>query len=74
MAPAGACPACSEAVGCPLGGGVAVPVVPSATVWAGGFSGVEGCSVVAVCLGSGLGVLGSICIFSAIGCSRSGGG
>ena len=38
------------------------------------------CSVVAVCSGgvafsgSGSGVLGSICIFSAIGCSRSGGG
>ena len=35
-----------------------------------------GCSWVAVFSGSGsgLGVLGSICIFSAMGCSRSGGG
>jgi hypothetical protein len=49
--------------------------VPAA-VCAGGFSVAEGCSGVAVFSGSGLGlgVLGSICIFSAMGCSRSGGG
>ena len=51
-----------------------MPVWVLAVVCAGGCSVVAGCSWVAVFSGSGLGVLDNICIFSAMGCSRSGGG
>lgn len=80
MVGAGACPVGSEVAGCSLVGCWAlVPVLSSAAVVGvsvGGVSGVGGCSVAVVCSGSdwGLGVLGSICIFSAMGCNRSGGG
>ena len=64
---AGVCPVGPEVDGCPLVG---------CCVCTGGFSGATGCSGVAVCsgFGSGLGVLGRIWIFSAMGCNRSGGG
>ena len=72
---AGGCPDVGEVVGCPVAGcWVPVEGGVSVVVCAGGFSVAAGCSGVFSGSGSGLEVLGSICIFSAIGCSRSGGG
>jgi hypothetical protein len=77
VAGAGGCLAGSEVAGCSLVG-CCVPVLvwSSVVVCVGGSSGVDGCSGAAACSGCGLGlgVLGRICIFSAIGCNRSGGG